>query len=122
SLLFVFSVLAVLGGSVATVAWFARSTYHVGLDNEQVVIFRGRPGGLLWIEPKLAERTDLALADVPPSRLAAVTAGKEEPSLADARDYVAALEEQALAERPTTTTTSSTTTTTTTALTGAGSG
>jgi protein phosphatase len=122
SLLFVFSVLAVLGGSVAAVAWFARSTYHVGLDDEQVVIFRGRPGGLLWIEPKLAERTDLALADVPPSRLAAVTAGKEEPSLADARDYVAALEEQALAERPTTTTTSSTTTTTTTALTGAGSG
>jgi protein phosphatase len=122
SLLFVFSVLAVLGGSVAAVAWFARSTYHVGLDDEQVVIFRGRPGGLLWIEPKLAERTDLALADVPPSRLDAVTAGKEEPSLIDARDYVAALEEQALAERPTTTTTTSTTTTTTTALTGTGSG
>jgi protein phosphatase len=125
SLLFVFSVLVVLGGGAAAVTWFARSTYHVGLDDEQVVIFRGRPGGLLWIEPKLAERTDLALVDVPPSRLSAVTAGKEEPSLAAARAYVAAIEEQAEAERPTTTTTSTTTTTIitpTTAVTGAGSG
>jgi protein phosphatase len=124
SLLFVFSVVAVLGGGAAAVTWFARSTYHVGLDDQQVVIFRGRPGGLLWIEPKLAERTDLPLAEVPPSRLSAVTAGKEEPSLAAARAYVAALEDQAEAERPTTTTTSTTTssTTTTTALTGTGSG
>ncbi len=123
SLLFVFSVLVVLGGSAAAVTWFARSTYHVGLDEEQVVIFRGRPGGLLWIEPKLAERTDLLLADVPPSRLSAVTGGKEEPSLAAARSYVAALEEQAEAERPTTTTSTTTTiVTSTTALSRTGSG
>ena len=126
SVLFTFSVLLLLGGSAAAVVWFARSTYHVGIDGEQVVIFRGRPGGLLWIEPALAERSDLALAEVPPSRLGAVTAGKEEPSLAAARDYIAALEEQAEAERPTTTTSStsipSSTSTTSRALTGAGSG
>ena len=126
SLLFTFSLLLVLGGSAAAVVWFARSTYHVGIDDEQVVIFRGRPGGLLWIEPTLAERSDLTLADVPPSRLGAVTAGKEEPSLAAARNYIVALEEQAEAERPTTTTTSTTvpssTSTTSRALTGAGSG
>jgi len=124
SLLFTLSLLAVLGGGALAVAWFARSAYHVGLDDEQVAIFRGRPGGLLWIEPKLAEHTKLSLADVPPSRLSAVTAGKEEPSLAAARAYVAALEEQAEAERPTTTTSTTTTTVsaTTTALTGTRSG
>jgi protein phosphatase len=113
SLLFMCSVLIVVGGAVAAVAWFARSTYHVGVDDEQVVIYRGRPGGLLWIQPTLAERTELTLADVPPARRDAVTAGKEEPSLAQARDYVTALEEQAEAERRLTTTTTSPSTTTT---------
>ncbi len=114
SLLFVCSLLVVLGGAVAAVAWFARSTYHVGVKNEQVVIYRGRPGGLLWIQPTLAERTDLTLADVPPARRPDVESGREEPSLAQARQYVTALEEQAEAERrraaAETTTTSTTTT------------
>ena len=116
SLAFMVAVVAVLGGSAAVVVWFARGTYHVGLDDEQVVIFQGRPGGLLWMEPTLAERSDLALADVPPSRLGAVTAGKEAASLAAARRYIATLEEQAEAERPTTTTTAAATTTTTAAV------
>ncbi len=126
SLLFVCCLLVVLGGAVAAVAWFARSTYHVGVDDEQVVIYRGRPGGLLWIQPTLAERTDLTLDDVPPARRAAVSDGKEEPSLSRAREYVATLEEQAEAERRRTTTTEATTTTTpsgsptTGALTGTG--
>lgn len=114
SLLFVCSVLVVLGGAAAAVAWFARSTYHVGVDDEQVVIYRGRPGGLLWFQPTLAERTGLTLAEMPPARRDAVSAGKEEPSLAQARDYVAALEEQAAAERRRTTTTTTSTTTSTT--------
>ncbi len=129
SLLFVCSLLVMLGGAAAAVAWFARSTYHVGVDDEQVVIYRGRPGGLLWIQPTLAERTELTFDEVPPARQPAVSAGKEEPSLAQAREYVAALEDQAEAERrrstattgTTTTTTSPASTTTTGALTGTGS-
>ena len=112
SVLFVCSVLLVLGGAAAAVVWFARSTYYVGVDDEQVAIFRGRPGGLLWIQPTLAERTDLALDEVPPSRRAAIDAGKEESSLIEARRYVASLREQADAERRRTTTTTSTTSTT----------
>ncbi len=110
SLLFVFSLLIVLGGAAAAVVWFARSTYYVGVDDEQVAIFRGRPGGLLWIQPTLAERTPLSFDDVPPARRAAVTSGKEEPSLVEARRYVASLREQAEAERRRTTTTTTSTT------------
>ena len=113
SLVFVGSVVVVLGAALATVAWFARSTYYVGADDEQVAIFRGRPGGLLWFQPTLAEQTALTLDEIPPSRRAAVEAGKEEPSLIEARRYVAGLEEQAEAERRRTTTTTSTSTTTT---------
>ncbi len=105
SVLFVFCLLVVLGGAAGAVAWFAGSTYYVGLDDEQVAIFRGRPGGLLWVQPTLAERTSLPASEVPPARREAVNAGKEAPSLGAARKYVAALEEQAMAEQRRTTTT-----------------
>ncbi|MBW3580075.1 MAG: Stp1/IreP family PP2C-type Ser/Thr phosphatase [Actinobacteria bacterium] len=110
SMLFVFSVLVVVGAALAAVVWFARSNYYVGVDDEQVAIFRGRPGGLLWIQPSLAERTELAFDEVPAARQPAVAAGKEEPSLVEARRYVAGLREQADAERRRTTTTTTTTT------------
>jgi serine/threonine protein phosphatase PrpC len=109
SLLFVTSVLAVLVGAAGAVAWFARSTYHVGIRDDQVAILQGRPGGLLWVQPTLAETTDLALDDVPAARREAVLQGKEEPSLAAARNYVETLEQQAEAERRRTTTTTSST-------------
>ncbi|MDP8986799.1 MAG: hypothetical protein M3N11_00385, partial [Actinomycetota bacterium] len=111
SVLFMAGVLAVLVGAAGAVAWYARSTYHVGVRDDQVAILRGRPGGLLWIQPTLAESTDLSLDDVPDGRRDAVLRGKEEPSLAAARDYVESLEEQAEAERRRTTTTSTTSTT-----------
>jgi protein phosphatase len=82
------AVLGVLGAAAGATAWFARSTYFVGVDGDDVAIFQGRPGGVLWIQPTLAERTDLELGDVPPARRADVEAGKQEASLADARRYV----------------------------------
>ena len=86
--LFTLAVLGVLGAAAGATAWFARSTYFVGVDGDEVAIFQGRPGGVLWIQPTLAERTDLELGDVPPARRADVEAGKQEASLADARRYV----------------------------------
>lgn len=110
SVLFVTGVVAVLVGAAGAVAWYARSTYHVGVRDDQVAILRGRPGGLLWIQPTLAESTELSLDDVPDGRRDAVLRGKKEPSLAAARDYVESLEDQAEAERRRTTTTTTSTT------------
>ena len=93
--LFVLAVLAVLGAAGGGITWFARSTYYVGVRGGEVVIFQGRPGGVLWIEPTLAERTNVAFADVAPARRPDVEAGKQEASLEDARRYVARLEDQA---------------------------
>ena len=93
--LFTLAVLGVLGAAAGATAWFARSTYFVGVDGDEVAIFQGRPGGVLWIKPTLAERTDLELDDVPPARREDVEAGKQEASLADARRYVERLGTQA---------------------------
>ncbi|HEY7069469.1 MAG TPA: Stp1/IreP family PP2C-type Ser/Thr phosphatase, partial [Acidimicrobiales bacterium] len=44
--LFVVLIVVVVGGAVATIQWYGHSTYFVGLDGDQVAIFKGRPGGL----------------------------------------------------------------------------
>jgi protein phosphatase len=91
SLVFIVVVLAVAGSAVGAVWWFARNTFYVGVAGEEVVIYRGRPGGVLWVEPTVEQRTDLLLAQVPAERRQAVEDGRTEPTLEDARDYVRAL-------------------------------
>ena len=99
-LAFLLAVGLVLVGSVAAIGWYARASYFVGLDEGQVVTFKGRPGGLLWFKPTVAERSDLTMAQVLPSRVADLEAGKPEPTLAAARRYVANLAEEAGARAP----------------------
>jgi protein phosphatase len=106
--LFSLAVLAVLAAAAGAVWWFARSTYYVGVDGEDVVIFQGRPGGVLWFQPTVAEPTDLSFEDVPPARRPDVQAGKQEATLEDARRYVERLEQQRGAGGAATTTTTST--------------
>jgi protein phosphatase len=93
--IFVAALLLIVGGAFAAIAVYARGSYFVGFKGERVAIFKGRPGGLLWFDPTLAQRTALARDRVPPSRLADVRAGKEEPSLAAARRYVRNLQSEA---------------------------
>lgn len=92
--------------------WTGTRTYFVGTDGTQVVIYNGKPGGVLWIDPTVAETTDLPLADVPPADQVAVKAGVEEPSMSAARTYVRNLIEKHDAQTaPTTAPATSTTTT-----------
>lgn len=91
--------------------WTGSRTYFVGTDGSEVVIYRGKPGGLLWIEPELVESTELTLDEVPGGSRAAVTSGVEEPSLSAARQYVDNLRDQIDQQRPTPTTTTAPTST-----------
>jgi hypothetical protein len=99
---FVVAVLAVLGIGAAAITYYGRHTYYVGFDTDAVVIYQGRPGGVLWIQPEIVEPTDLTRADVPAASLAEVEKGKIEPTIDDAHQYVAHLYDQRSA--PTTTT------------------
>ena len=65
------------------------NSYYVGIDNSEVVIFQGRPGGFLWYQPKVEQRTQIAESAVPAEFQADVAKGKTEPSLQEAVAYVA---------------------------------
>jgi protein phosphatase len=97
--LFLVVLAALVAGIVYAIVYFANNTYYVGVQDGQVAIFQGRPGGILWIKPTLVNESGLALNDVQAEKRGDVTAGKEEPSLQDAQAYVTQLEAQSQAAR-----------------------
>jgi protein phosphatase len=112
-IVFVLLLLALIGGVFATIQWYGQSTYYVGFQGDQVAIFKGRPGGVLWIDPKLVDTFDLERERVPADTVEDVSEGHEASSRTEAQDYVDRLIERADQLSPTTTTTTSSTTTTT---------
>jgi serine/threonine protein phosphatase PrpC len=118
---FVLAVLVILGGVVGLIFWYARGTYYVGLQGNQLVIYQGRPGAVLWMHATLAQRTDVTTAEVPQAAMTDLQQGMVEPSLDAARHYVSNLVDEYQAANPvptTTTTTGPTTTGPTTTTTG----
>ncbi|MDQ4070962.1 MAG: SpoIIE family protein phosphatase, partial [Actinomycetota bacterium] len=104
---FLFAVFAVLGAAVWAVAWYARGAYFVGLDGDQVAIYRGRPGGLLWFDPILVEhKAQPTGAELLPAQRMELEAGHEVASKAAADRYVNNLRQEVELRRvpPTTTT------------------
>jgi len=86
---------AVIAAVVGAVAWYATGSYYVGLAGRRVAIYQGRPGGFLWFQPHVVDRTSLTTGEVLPSRRPDLRAGMQEPSLAAARRYVANLRQEA---------------------------
>jgi protein phosphatase len=117
SLAFTLLVLAVIGGAFATIQWYGTSTYYVGFHDGQVAIFRGRPGGLLWIDPTLEEDTGITRPEVPQRYLPALESGSEQASLTEAKVYVSNIERDIIDSTTTTTAFVDPSVTTTTAVT-----
>jgi len=107
---FALAFVAIVVVAVGGIVWTGNSSYYVGVSGEDVAIYKGKPGGVLWFQPELAETTDVAFDDVPPAYVDAVRSGYEVPSLEAAKRYVDRLRDQI--DATTTTTTTSTTTTT----------
>ena len=68
--------------------WTGTKSWFVGTSDGQIVIFHGSPGGVLWIDPTVAEETGIPLDRIPASAVADVTAGVKQSSLSDARKYI----------------------------------
>jgi protein phosphatase len=96
--------LVVVGGAFATIQWYGTHAWYVDFQGEQVTIFKGRPGGLLWIDAKPTDvDTHLTRQDLVDASRTDVASQHESSSLEKAKAYVRTL-------RTTTTTTSTTTT------------
>jgi protein phosphatase len=108
SVLFAAAVLAVIGGAFATIQWYGTSTYYVGFHGNQVAIFHGRPGGVLWIDPTLERDTSISRDDVTARYRPALQAGHQQASLSEARNYVRNIQKDIDATTTTTTTTTTT--------------
>ena len=116
-LVFLLLVVAVIVGAIATIQWYGTSTYYVTFEDDEVVIFRGRPDAVLWVEPELVETSGIQRGDVPARYVDALEDGREHSSLAEAEAYVANIvrDIEEVDEGPTTTTTGPDSTTSTTA-------
>ncbi len=85
--LFMGAVLTLMTILVVSVVMYARSGYFVGVDGPEVVIYKGRPNGVLWFDPTFEESVQLSVVDLSPSDLDAVQSGVTFDSLDEAKRF-----------------------------------
>jgi protein phosphatase len=113
--LFLIALIAIVGVAFGAVGWYANRTYYVAFDDKnQVAIFQGRPGGILWVEPKV----DQTFTDVTRDELTGVQIDRVEgePSFTSRREadrFVEQIRFEVDTEQTESTTTTTTTTTST---------
>ncbi len=87
-LLFFLIFLAVVAAGYFGVRWYASDAWYVGIDHGHLAVYRGRPGGFLWLKPRLVRETTVTKSEVPTYTLPQLRADRIEPSFADAMSYV----------------------------------
>lgn len=95
--IFIFLVLliVVIAFGVSAVGIYANHSYYVGIDGSNIGIYQGRPGGLLWYDPKVVDRTNVSISQVLPYHLPDLKKGVIEPSFSAALTYVHNLSSEA---------------------------
>ena len=107
--LFWSALVAIIFGVITTVGVYARSGYYVGFnDDDNVVIYRGRVGGMLWFQPTVDTETKLARKDLPVNVGLDIDMYKSFASSGQAAKYLM-LVQTAIDNSTSTTTTTSTT-------------
>jgi protein phosphatase len=107
--LFWSTLVAILFGVITTVGVYARSGYYVGFnDEDNVVVYRGRVGGMLWFQPTVDTETKLNGDDLPDNVRLDVSMNKSFTSSGLAAKYLM-LVQTAIDNSTSTTTTTSTT-------------
>jgi len=93
--------LVVLGGlayaSYAAIRWYVNDSYFVGLSHNHVVIYQGRPGGFVGMNPKIVKRTQMTVDQVPSYKVADLKSGVQETSFKAAQGYVTSLQQSVCA-------------------------
>ncbi|HXQ18392.1 MAG TPA: Stp1/IreP family PP2C-type Ser/Thr phosphatase [Acidimicrobiales bacterium] len=97
--LFCLLTLAVPTAAYEVLHWYATDNWYVTVHDGHLAIYQGRPGGMLWFQPKLVQETAVATTQVLPDRLPDLRARVEETSLAGARRYVKNLADEFSAQQ-----------------------
>jgi protein phosphatase len=111
-LAFLAALALVIGIGVYGITNYVRGSYFVGVSNNRIAIYQGRPGGLLWFAPHLVAVRSLRLSDLPSAYASELRSGVSEPSFAAASKYISNLQAQSLQFSQASPRTTSTTTTT----------
>ena len=81
-----------IAGFVAVAAWARRGFFVDFNDDDQVVVYQGRPGGLLWFEPTAETAGDLGRDELTEASAADVDERREFSSVADATIFIRELD------------------------------
>ena len=92
--LFALLFVGLLAGAWFFLRWYATSCYYVTAEGDSIVIYQGRPGGVLWFQPRLITVSSTPLSEVLPTRRPALRHDVVEPSLDAAKSYVANLADE----------------------------
>jgi len=93
-ILFVLLVLTVPTGAYFAIRWYAYDNWFLAIKGDQIVIKQGHTGGVMWFDPKVVDRTGVTTSKVLPTGLTQIRSGVQEPTLADAKHYVANLHQE----------------------------
>ncbi|MFW2380770.1 MAG: Stp1/IreP family PP2C-type Ser/Thr phosphatase [Acidimicrobiales bacterium] len=91
---FVFAVcvVALLGLGIGGLVAYGRNAWFVETDGNEVVIYQGRPGGVLFIEPQAVQLTGIDINDLNPGSRSRVVDTPVFSSLDEAEEFVDQLE------------------------------
>ena len=97
---------ALVISAVTIIGVYARSGYFIGFDSdENVAVYRGRPGGVLWFNPTVDTQTRIAGEDLPEDILRDVALNRTFSSSAQAQKYLSFVKIAIIDATTTTTTT-----------------
>lgn len=85
---FVGLIFLVIAGAIAAVGWWARGGAHLDFAGDEVVIYEGRAGSVLWFEPTMVERTAIFRSELPEAVVEDIDGGREVGSVGEARELI----------------------------------
>jgi len=110
-------VVAIVAIGLSVLGMYARSGYFIGEKDGVVVVYRGRPGGVLWFKPTISAVSDVKVEDLPPSVVSDVESERTFSSSLTAQKFLQFVESATTTTTTSTTTTSTSTTTSSTSTT-----
>lgn len=78
----------VVAAGLVIIGLYARNNYFVSFDEDQIVIYQGRPGGVLWFDPTIEVPTPFLRSDLTDALALEIDAIPEFGTLSEAEDYV----------------------------------